>query len=318
MRRTVILIAALLALLPASANAAFPGRNGAIVYGYDEGSSVWDDQLGDANYAEKSIRAFAGRYESRFITGCSEIYLSESACLGQSFSDPAFSPDGGRMVLDAGASLALVDFDGSDLRLLPAHGEDDGTPAFSPRGSRLVFGSGAPIRTGRRSHRSVWISDVDGGDARRLVEGDAPVWSSRGWIAFVRQRAVYRIRPNGTGLKLLVRNSTAPEWSPDGRRLAVSYRGEWNHRTGRVIRRGGVILMDADGRRAHLLRGKGAMESANEIAWSPDGRLLLIRPNDLMSIDLSGRLVRDYGESFFSGADTVWQMSGIAWQPLPR
>jgi Tol biopolymer transport system component len=317
MKRTAILIAAFLALLSATTQAAFSGGNGAIVYGYDDGSSVWDDQLGDANYVEKSIRAL-GRYESRFITGCTEIYVSDSACERQSFSDPAFSPDGTRMVLDSGASLALVDFDGSDFRLLPAHGQDDGMPAFSPHGSRLVFGSGAPIRYGRRSHRSVWISNADGGDARRLVEGDAPAWSSRGWIAFVRQRAVYRIRPDGTGLKLLARSSTAPEWSPDGRRLAVSYLGVRTHRTGHVSRTGGVILMDADGRQAHLLRGKGATESANEIAWSPDGSRLLIMPNDLMSVDLRGKLVHDYGESYYSGAEDVWQMNGIAWQPLPR
>lgn len=312
MKRTAILIAALLALLPAAARAAFPGRNGAIVYGYNEGGTVLDDQTGDdANYVEKSIRAL-GRYESRFITGCTEIYLTESACERQSFSDPAFSPGGARIVLDAGASLALVNFDGSDFRLLPAHGQDDGMPAFSPDGSRLVFGAGAPIRYGRRSHRSVWISNADGGDARRLVEGDAPAWSSRGWIAFVRQRAVYRIRPDGTGRKLLARNSTAPEWSPDGRRLAVSYLGVRHHRTG------GVILMDADGRQAHLLRGNGATESSNEIAWSPDGRRLLIMPNDLMSIDLRGKLVHDYGESYYSGAEDVWGMNGIAWQPQPR
>jgi len=191
-------------------------------------------------------------------------------------------------------------------------------PAFSPSGSRIVFGSDAPIRSDRRSHRSVWISNVDGGDARRLVEGDTPTWSTRGWIAFARHRTVYRIRPNGKGLKLLARNSTAPEWSPDGRQLAVSYLGVRDRRTGRAIRRGGVIVMDADGRHAHLLRGKGATESANEIAWSPDGRRLLIMPNDLMSIDLSGKLVRSYGESYYSGADEVWEMNGIAWQPLPR
>jgi hypothetical protein len=45
----VSLIAAFLALLPAVAEAAFPGRNGAIVYGYDDGGSTWDDQLGDAS-----------------------------------------------------------------------------------------------------------------------------------------------------------------------------------------------------------------------------------------------------------------------------
>lgn len=319
MKRTAILTAALLALVPAVAHAAFPGRNGAIVYAYDDGGTVLDDETGDdANYVEHSIRVRTGRDDSRFLTGCTEVYLRDSDCERQSFDDPAFSPGGARVVLDAGASLALVNFDGSDFRLLPVHDQDDGTPAFSPNGSRLVFGSGAPFRYGHPSHRSVWISDADGADARRLVEGDDPAWSSRGWIAFVRQRAVYRIRPDGTGLKLLVHNSIAPEWSPDGRQLAVSSFGVRNRRTGRTIRRGGVILMDADGGHAHLLRANEATESPNEIAWSPDGRRPLILPNDLMTIDLGGRLVRDLGEGWYSGADDVWGLSGIAWQPLPR
>ncbi len=319
MKRTAILIAALLALLPAVAHAAFPGRNGAIVYGYVDGGVVLDDETGDeANYVEKSIRVRTGRDESRFLVGCTEIYRSDSACEHQSFFDPAFSPDGARVALDAGPSLALVNFDGSDFRLLPAHGQDDGMPAFSPNDSQLAFSSGAPFRSDHPSHRSVWISNGDGTDARRLVEGDAPAWSSRGWIAFVRQRAVYRIRPDGKDLKLLARNSIAPEWSPDGRRLAVSSFGVRARRTGRVIRRGGVILMDADGSHAHLLRANEATDSPNEIAWSPDGTRLLIMPNDLMTIDLRGRLVRDLGAGSYDGADDVWALNSIAWQPLLR
>jgi Tol biopolymer transport system component len=326
MKRTAILIVALAALLPTAAHATFQGRNGAVAYGYSEGSVVLDDQSGDeVNYDEESIRVYEGRYdESRFIAGCHEIYRSDGTCARQSAGDPAFSPDGARLVFDAGASLALADFDaGASFHLLPAHGQNDGKPAFSPDGSQLVFSSGAPIRYGHRSHRSVWISNIDGGGARRLGEGDAPAWSSRGWIAFVRQRAVYRVRPDGTGKKLLARNSTAPEWSPDGRRLAVSYLGVRNRRTRRMIRRRGVILMDADGRHAHLLEGKEATESPTDIAWSPDGRRLLIlteslsATQNLETIDLRGKRVHDYGEVSYDGADSVSQTNGIAWQPRP-
>lgn len=318
MKRTAILIIAQLALLPAAAHGAFPGRNGAVVYGYADGSYGWDDQLGDdANSVENSIRVRMGRDDSRLLAGCTDVYLSHSDCAQQAFADPAFSPDGVQVVLDAGTSLALVNFDGSGFRSLPSHGQDDGMPAFSPDGSRLVFGSGAPFRNGRPSHRSVWISDADGADARRLVEGDAPAWSSRGWIAFVRQHAVYRIQPDGSGLRLLARNAAAPEWSPDGRQLAVSSLATRDRKTRRIISRAGVLVMAADGSHRRLLRN-GGLDGPGDLAWSPDGRRLLLLDEELTTIDLQGRLIRDLGEGWYSGADDVWQINGIAWQPLPR
>lgn len=303
---------ALLALFPAVAHAAFPGRNGAIVYGYVDGGTVLDDETGDdANYVENSIRVRMGRDGSRFLTGCTDVFLRDSACERQQFSDPAFSPDGARVVLDAGPSLALVDFDGSGFHLLPAYGQDDGMPSFSPDGSRLVFASGHP------SHRSVWIGGASGSGARRLVAGDAPAWSSRGWIAFVRQRAVYRIRPNGTGLKLLSRNAAAPEWSPDGRRLAVSSLATRDRRTRRVVSRAGVLLMDVDGSHRRLLPN-GELDGPDDIAWSPDGRRLLLLDSRLSTVDLRGRLVHDYDDAYYVGAEDVWETNGIAWQPLSR
>ena len=79
-----------------------------------------------------------------------------------------------------------------------------------------------------------------------------------------------------------------------------------------------MILLDADGGHAHLLRANEAAESPNDIAWSPDGRRLLIMPNDLMTIDLRARVVRDLGEGWYSGSEDVWALNSIAWQPLPR
>jgi hypothetical protein len=158
-------------------------------------------------------------------------------------------------VLDAGASLALVDFDGSDFRLLPAHSQDDGMPAFyrAARGLRSAL-----------VHRSATAADRIAAYGSAMPTVAMPGDSSR---------------------------ATPPPGPPvAGSHSSASARSTAFARTG----------------------------SANEIAWSPDGRRLLIVPNDLMTVDLRGNFVHDYGESWYSGADDVWQMNGIAWQPLPR
>jgi Tol biopolymer transport system component len=51
-------------------------------------------------------------------------------------------------VFDGGERIAIIDADGSDLTLLPAVTESDGDPAFSPDGRRIVFtGTGDAGRT---------------------------------------------------------------------------------------------------------------------------------------------------------------------------
>jgi Tol biopolymer transport system component len=149
-----------------------------------------------------------------------------------------------------------------------------------------------------------------------VPDGDFPDWSTRGWIAFVRRRAVYRVRPDGTGLKLLARRSVGPAWSPDGRTLAVSYLGVWD-RAGRSIRRGGVLLMDASGRHRRLVHPVGVGDPG-PIAWSPNGRRLLILPYDLLTIDLRGRVIRNHDEGEATGAEYGHQTYGIDWRPHQR
>lgn len=312
-KRIAAIALATLLLMPALAHA-FEGADH-ILYGWEEGYGFWDGTRGrEAWHVERGIKL-----GDRMLHGCTEDLLAEeeSSCQLHSYRAPAFAPDGERVVFDAGESLAMVNADGTGFHTLPARSEDDGAPRFSPAGTRVVFSSGLPYRTGRRAQRSIWISDVDGGRARRVVpDGDAPDWSVRGWIAFVHRRTIYRVRPDGTGLKLLARRAVAPAWSPDGRTLAVSYLGVWD-RAGRSIRRGGVLLMDAQGRHRRLVHPAG-VDDPGSIAWSPNGRRLLILPYDLMTIDLRGRLIRNHGSGEASGADYGHETYGIDWRPHRR
>lgn len=214
MKRIAILTGLALAMLPPSAaQAAFPGDNGAIVYGRE--SNEYDFDGKDATRVERGIYVRTGWHERR-VYGCEEIarHPGPSSCERQTYSDPAVSPDGSSIAFDAGTSLAVVGFDGTGFRLLPARSTDDGQPAFSPRGAQVVFtahGSG------------LWIQDLNDEMSSRRLVGDAssPAWSARDWIAFVRDGAIYRVRPDGSRLRRLTREGAAPAWSPDGRRLFV-------------------------------------------------------------------------------------------------
>jgi Tol biopolymer transport system component len=144
--------------------------------------------------------------------------------------------------------------------------------AWSPSGRSLVF---------ERFRRSaLGVVDVTTRRIRALrgtsrLRSDDPSWSRHGWIAFARQRAplrgydLYRVRPDGSRLRRLVRARSAvrPTWSPDGRRIAfLDFVPTFGGDRWRVT----VVRADGSGRRV-----VGAATSVLTLAWSPDGTQLL-------------------------------------------
>jgi WD40 repeat protein len=301
-----VLPALLLALAAPSAGAAFPGRDGLVVY-------AWHDELRatlEPNaliYDAQEIRASRPGGMPAMLRGC--IRQPGRADVGDcsiSYASPAVSPDGRRIAFDAGAALALMRSDGGSFRLLRAHSADDGSPAFSPDGRRLAFT--VPARTQSRVEpRDLWIADLAGAHARRLVAGaTAPAWSVRGWIAFLRGGDVYRVRPNGRGLRRLVarRRCTDVAWSPHGTRLVLACRGR-------------VVIADGDGR--HLRRVPLGTTSATEVAWSPSGARIAfsLEEGTLGTTRLDGSHGAGIESGGYSSQGTVGA-AGPDWQPLPR
>jgi dipeptidyl aminopeptidase/acylaminoacyl peptidase len=250
-----LVVAALATAAPAQAT--FPGRNGAIGF-VQYGSSGGPGTIYDTHGL---YRAPARRHaDARALVQCKLTDFVPQNCTITDFFSPSWSPDGRRLVFDAGAQLAVVNADGSGLRLLSAVTSNDNEPAFAPDGRRIVF-----TGTNDDGGTDVYVRRLAAGSAHAIVPGASePAWSSLNEIAYVSDAKIYRADPSG-GHRRLVTAGISPDWSPDGKRLVLI----------RPARPGALFgRIHAVGRRGHGLQAIGKRKDIADPVWSPDGRWL--------------------------------------------
>jgi len=259
---------------PNAVDAAFPGRNGRIVFNRGSDQSP---QIVSANSRGGAVRV-----------------LSE----GQRDRYPLWSPDGTQIVFTRGGrknnGIFIMDADGRNVRGAPGRTpREEALPSWSPNGKRILFSMA------EKGVYNLYKQRLDGTHRVKLAEDAFQAsWSPTGrLIAFTRgvgpDYEVFTMHPDGTHVKRITDNKEydfSPVWSPDGKHLLVS--------TFSARNRGDIWRLAPDGSKAKQLTDSRATEASP--AWSPNGRLIVYErapfgseeDSDLWVMTSSGRFVR--------------------------
>jgi TolB protein len=143
---------------------------------------------------------------------------------------PAWSPDGSKLAFmsnrDGNPEIYVMNRDGSGMRRLTHHPENDVTPTWAPSGNQIAFTSN------RNGKPQIWIMNADGSQQRKITNEswcDRPTWSPAPFneIAYASQGGggydirIYNVSDGST--KTItdgIGSNESPAFSPTGRHLA--------------------------------------------------------------------------------------------------
>ncbi len=295
------LVGAVIGLAPRPALASFPGANGRIAFDYRDSAEPDRPQVDELRTIAPDGSDEATLRTCRHTPVSTGPQVAVGDCDAYNL-DPAFSPDGSRLVFGLG-QIAIAGLDGSRTQVLPLTSLQDREPGWSPGGSRIVFSA---LREEGGLRADLFLVDPSGASLYRLTfrGGAEPDWSTRQRIVFTRnaggfdsgQPDLFVVRPDGRSLRRLTsRGGSQAVWSPRGNVLAF-------------VRKGDVYTVAANRTRLRRL----TFRAGDSPAWAPDGRsIAFLRRGALYTIRTDGSHLRQ-----LRAAPPRGFFGNLTWQPV--
>jgi TolB protein len=197
--------------------------------------------------------------------------------LGSISISPRVSPDNNRLAFSSlgkrGFQIRVYSLLLNRMVNFPETGGTNLSPAWSPNGNEIAYSSS---RTG---DPEIWISDANGGLARRITSfrgpDVSPVYNPKtgSQIAWVSGRTglpqIYIMDSDGSAIQRMTDGgyASSPSWSPDGQFIAFA----WNRKYGPGAPGGqDIYVMEIASKRWIQLTHDGG--PCDFPSWSPDGR----------------------------------------------